>query len=445
MSSLCGSSGAGSSGMRSATAITKVYGAGQKFIAVAVSYDSTIANASVKKTAFKVAGRTVTKVYANTKAALAAKGTDGRYVIVELDPDESDALLWVTDQGGGGSGSSRGGQKPSASGGPKPSPGAGPSGGAGGKIVAGNNTPGGTIKTAKGTVRQTGTLTTTDGTGIAASSAKLTTSKVVNLIVDDFQQLSYKDTVSGRTLKYNLFVPADYDDGKSYPLVLFMHDASVVNVATEGPLVQGLGAVCWAGPEDQARNECLVVAPEYQEVVLDDTYEPTDLFDTTAKLVKAVAKKYSVDSKRIYTTGQSMGGMMSIGLNVKYPDLFAAAFVVAGQWPDEQCDSLADKTQWFLASQDDSGAYPGQQAILKVIKAEGADITTAVWDATSTAAEFATDVRRVTAKSTPVNFTPLQSGTVQKATGGTTMAHMATWQVAYTIPGIRDWIMKQSQ
>jgi predicted peptidase len=42
-----------------------------------------------------------------------------------------------------------------------------------------------------------------------------------------------------------------------------------------------------------------------------------------------------------------------------------------------------------------------------------------------------------------VNFAAFQAGTVVPS-GSTTSAHMATWQVAYTIPGIRDWIMRQS-
>lgn len=69
-----------------------------------------------------------------------------------------------------------------------------------------------------------------------------------------------------------------------------------------------------------------MLAPEYGSVVVDDEYKPSPLFDATADLVLAVTKKYSVDPKRRYATGQSMGAMMSLGLNIKYPDLFAASF-----------------------------------------------------------------------------------------------------------------------
>ncbi|MEU0967425.1 hypothetical protein ABZ357_19045 [Streptomyces sp. NPDC005917] len=42
-----------------------------------------------------------------------------------------------------------------------------------------------------------------------------------------------------------------------------------------------------------------------------------------------------------------------------------------------------------------------------------------------------------------MNYATFQTGTVTGTTGATS-AHMGTWQIAYSIPGIRDWIMKQS-
>ncbi|MET7488635.1 PHB depolymerase family esterase [Streptomyces sp. NPDC005538] len=435
-----------------ATAITQVFGDGQKLVAVAVEYDRAIDTASLSTSTFDVTDRKVTKVYANTRAALAEKGRDGRYVIVELSPDDTAAALWVTQQGSGTGPSGSAGVSSSksstsgASSASSPSASASSSGGGGvgeGGPKVGDSTPGGTIVAAKATLTQKGTVTTADGTRYAADSTTLTTSKVINLIVDDFKQLSYHDPATGQTLKYNLFVPKGYDPGKSYPLVLFMHDASVVNVATEGPLVQGLGAVCWASDADQARHESFVLAPEYGSVVVDDTYKPSPLFDATANLVKAVTKKYSIDSKRLYATGQSMGAMMTVGLNIKYPDLFAASFVVAGQWPSGQAKPLAEKKLWIVVSQDDDKSYSGENAITKVIKAEGTKVGTAVWDGQSTSAQFAADVRSLEKQKAPVNYASFQAGTTVKSGSGTS-AHMGTWHIAYTIPGIRDWIMRQS-
>ncbi|MEW1830692.1 hypothetical protein [Streptomyces sp. NPDC088196] len=427
--------------IRGATAITKVYGDGQKLIAVAVEYDTDITGSALSTSTFKVADRTVTKVYTNRTANLATEGGNGRYVIVEMSPDDKAAALWVTQQGSGTASKST---SPSASPTASSSSSSGQAPGGGGPKV-GDSTPGGTIVAAKATLTQTGTVTTTGGTHYPASTTRVTTDAVKNLIVDDFRQFTFTDPATKRTLKYNLFIPKGYDrdHSKSYPLVLFMHDASVVNVATEGPLVQGLGAVCWASPEDQARHEAFVLAPEYDSVVIDDTYKPSPLFDATAHLVQELTKKYHLDEKRLYATGQSMGAMMTLGLNIKYPDLFGASFVVAGQWPADQAKPLAKKKLWIVVSQDDDKSYSGENAITKVIKEQGTAVGTAVWNGRSTGAQFATDVRSLKAQKAQVNYASFKTGTVVPA-GSTTSAHMATWQVAYTIPGIREWVMNQS-
>ena len=423
--------------MKSATAITKVYGDGQKFIAVAVEYDTEIDTSKLSVSSFKVEGRTVTKVYANSRAAMADRGTDGKYVIVELSPDDDSALLWggVGSGGGGAPGTAQ----PSASTAPTSSPYVIP-----GPQVGSTGGPA-TIKAAKGTVTQAGTVTTTGGTGYAAGDTKVSTGRTVNLIVDDFEQFTYKDSKTGRSLPYNLYIPKDYDRSKSYPLVLFMHDASLITTTVRATLVQGLGAVCWAAPEDQAKRPAFVLAPQYPEVVVGDDYKPTALFDTTADLVRSLTAKYSIDTDRLYSTGQSMGAMMTLGLNIKYPDLFAASWVVAGQWPSAQAAPLAEKNLWVTVSQGDTKAYPGENAIMAVVEKAGTKVSRAVWDGQSSAAEFAADVKAMAAKGTTVNYASFKKGST--LAGGLANAHgvehNSTWPIAYTIEDIRAWIFAQ--
>ena len=432
------SAGGGDGGghMKSATAITKVYGDGQKFIAVAVEYDTEIDTSKLSTSSFKVEGRTVTKVYANTGAAMADQGTDGKYVIVELSPDDKSALLWG---GVGSGGGAPGTAQPSASTASTSSPYVIP-----GPQVGSTGGPA-TIKAAKGTVTQAGTVTTSGGTGYAGGDAKVGTSRTVNLIVDDFEQFTYKDSKTGRSLPYNLYVPKDYDRSKSYPLVLFMHDASLITTTVRATLVQGLGAVCWAAPEDQAKRPAFVLAPQYPEVVVGDDYKPTALFDTTVDLVRSLTAKYSIDTDRLYSTGQSMGAMMTLGLNIKYPDLFAASWVVAGQWPSAQAAPLAEKNLWVTVSQGDTKAYPGENAIMAVVEKAGTKVSRAVWDGQSTAAEFAADVKDMAAKGTTVNYASFKKGST--LAGGLANAHgvehNSTWPIAYTIEDIRAWIFAQ--
>lgn len=80
---------------KSATAIAQVFGDGQKLTAVAVEFDQDIDNAKLSTSTFNVDGRTITKVYANTAAAIADQGTNGQYAIVELSPNDQGAALYA--------------------------------------------------------------------------------------------------------------------------------------------------------------------------------------------------------------------------------------------------------------------------------------------------------------------------------------------------------------
>lgn len=389
--------------VRSITAITQVFGEGQKLTAVAVEYDRDIDGVRLSTSTFRVAGRIVTASYANTTPAPAEVRRNGRYVIVELAPDDPDALLYVLDK----------------------------------RTV--------TRRPAMASVTQTGPVFTTAGDAYAASAEVLVTRNVVNLIVDDFRQFEYIDPKTGDVLNYNLFVPRNYDRNKSYPLVLFMHDAGATNTRTDTTLVQGLGAVVWASPSDQARHEAFVLAPQYSTQIVNDKSEATSYLDTTANLVNRLADEYSIDRNRLYATGQSGGAMMSIAIGIKYPDLFAASFLVAGQWDATKVQPLSNDKLWIVVSEGDLKAYPGQNAITAELEKNGATVGRAVWDGRSSPVEFAAAVRKLAAEDRSINYVVLKKGTVvppgQDDDGGSN--HINTWRIAYTIDGIRDWIFEQ--
>lgn len=408
--------------IKSVTALTEVFGEGQKLTAVAVEYDQAVENAKLATSTFMVAGRTITAVYANTAAEKAPapvvqmgppgsqtpqvlQGANGQFVIIELSPSDHGAALWVQ------------------------------SGRTSARLEA------------KVAVTQIGEVTTTDGATYAANPHALINDQVINLVVDDFQQLEFKDPNTGITVKYNLFVPKNYDKTKSYPLVMFIHDAGVTSTDTEATLVQGLGAVIWATPAEQAKHECFVLAPQFSTQIVNDKSEAAADLDATVNLINALVSQYSIDTKRIYATGQSGGCMSSIFLNINYPDLFAASFLVAGQWDPTVVAPLAKDKLWIVVSAGDVKAFPGMNAITSVLEKEGANVSREMWNGQSTATEFAFLVSKMMAAGNPIKYTVFQRGTVVPAgmtdDGGSN--HVCTWRIAYTIEGIRDWLFRQSK
>ena len=84
------------------------------------------------------------------------------------------------------------------------------------------------------------------------------------------------------------------------------------------PLYQGNGAIAWASPEFQAQHPCFVIAPEFDEIIMDDTSTASNYLDATINLIKHLKTKLPIDGKRLYTTGQSGGGMMPIALRLRF-------------------------------------------------------------------------------------------------------------------------------
>lgn len=390
--------------IQSVTALTEVFGDGQKTTAAIVEYDTNINSEKLDKTAFSVEGRTIINVYANTLPEKSSVGKDGKYVFLELSKEDDNAATFI--------------QKGRTS----------------------------EIKKAVVSVKQLRKIETADGKYIEADGI-VSSNKTINLIVDDFTQHKYLDAKTGKTVNYNLFVPKDYDRNKSYPLVLFIHDAGVTSTDTKATLVQGLGAVVWAGSSEQAKRECFVLAPQYATATVNDNSEATEDLDATVNLISELTTKYHIDRNRIYTTGQSMGCMSSIALNIKYPDLFAASLLVAGQWDASKVSPMVNDKLWIIVSEGDLKAFPGMNAITETLEKQGAKITRATWNGRATPVEFAYDVQSVLAQGNSIQYTPLKKGTVvspgMKDDGGSN--HICTWRIAYGIEGVRDWLFKQSK
>jgi hypothetical protein len=74
----------------------------------------------------------------------------------------------------------------------------------------------------------------------------------------------------------------------------------------------------------------------------------------------------SIDQNRLYTTGQSAGCMASIAFNIKYPDLFAASLLVAGQWNFQAMAGMIHNNIWIIVSEGDQRAFPGMNAAIAV-------------------------------------------------------------------------------
>ena len=99
---------------------------------------------------------------------------------------------------------------------------------------------------------------------------------------------------------------------------------------------------------------------------------------------------------------------------------------------------------WITVSEGDTKVYPGQNAILAALKADGATNTQAQIDGSWSDDKLSSVCAAVAAKGTAINYTTFKTGTLPGTDAGA-MEHMVTWQKAYNIESIREWIFAQKK
>ena len=88
------------------------------------------------------------------------------------------------------------------------------------------------------------------GRGMTDKSDDNVLQQLIKENLHKFSQWEYQDAETGKSMEYNLYVPENYDGEKSYPLLLFIADASTVRKEVTSPLTQGYGALVWATREE---------------------------------------------------------------------------------------------------------------------------------------------------------------------------------------------------
>lgn len=377
---------------------------GQKTTSVAVEYDTPVASESVSAACFKVRGRTVT----DAKAVDCFGGRRGHFVLLTLDPADRAALTR--------------------------------------KLVGFGPDTKTEVTGTTAAVCQCTSIRAANGGIISEIPAEMNVTAEISPIVDDFIQAEFH-TVYGRTLPYNLYIPRNLESGKEYPLVVFLHDSSACSDSVNATLLQGMGALVWAVSEEQEKRPCFVLAPQYTEKAAFDDYTTTWHADATAELIKALCNQYAVDENRIYGTGQSMGCMMLCDLIVRYPELFTACYLVAGQWSPDKMAAHVNARLWILVSEKDEKAYPTMRETVEKLESAGAKVACGHIDAKAGIADQRAFADAVLADEAGIQFTWYEgdSDLPEGMSPFPGCYHLCTWLWAYGMEPIREWLFRQSK
>src|SRR5688572_25687874 len=174
----------------------------------------------------------------------------------------------------------------------------------------------------------------------------------------------------GNVLPYRILFPDNYDKGKKYPLLLFLHGAGLRGSDNEKQLMHG--ARLFLIEENKKKYPAIIVIPQcpadsrWPSLIIDRSRYPVKLaFDYTKpatwplraanELVRAIADTAGVDKSRIYITGFSMGGMGTFESVFRYPDLYAAALPICGGGDANAYNKRLKNTSfWIFHGADDA-------------------------------------------------------------------------------------------
>ena len=130
-------------------------------------------------------------------------------------------------------------------------------------------------------------------------------------------------TVGGKSYRYQVYVPAEYESRTDWPVILALHGAG--ERGSDGMLQTTVG-LAPAVRKDPARFPAIIVFPQ----VPTDSAWAGGPADAAMQALRQTMSAYKVDADRVYLTGLSMGGRGSWYVAYRNPKVFAAVAPICG-------------------------------------------------------------------------------------------------------------------
>lgn len=183
------------------------------------------------------------------------------------------------------------------------------------------------------------------------------------------------------TLPYRLFVPQNYDRKKKYPLVVYLHGGGGVGDDNLKQISGGNGSLIdfFTQANTQTRYPAFVVAPQssgdgWMERPL-VSRNPTRQLKLVVELIDELRRTHSIDARRVYVAGQSLGGFGTFALVAEFPKLFAAGVPLCGGADESKASSIIKTPLWVFHGENDQ-AVPVDlsRRIVAAMKKAGGDV-----------------------------------------------------------------------
>jgi predicted peptidase len=188
-----------------------------------------------------------------------------------------------------------------------------------------------------------------------------------------FLDKTYKGP-DGTEHKYVLFVPHDYKKGTPTPTILFLHGAgetkpkegSKPKTTPKMPVEVGLG------PAIRKREKTFPFITIIPQAPTRGWQAGGTSAQMALGMLEQVETEYTVDPKRTYLTGLSMGGYGTWSLAATMPDKWAAIVPICGGGDPKTAEKIKDIPTWVFHGDKDP-AVPVQRSrdMVEAIKKAG--------------------------------------------------------------------------
>src|SRR5687768_721050 len=197
--------------------------------------------------------------------------------------------------------------------------------------------------------------------------------------VDGFVARSFK-AASGVTMPYRLFVPAEDARKQPLPLVVYLHGGGGVGTDNLKQISGGNanGTHVWTTADAQRKHPAFVLAPqlpENQQWGAPATDALSAYAEAALEIVAALSREFAIDARRIYLTGQSLGGRGTWDIISKRPDMFAAAVPLCGDGSRSRVAAARRLAIWvFHGAQDPLVPVTGSRELVAALRAVGSPV-----------------------------------------------------------------------
>jgi predicted peptidase len=185
-----------------------------------------------------------------------------------------------------------------------------------------------------------------------------------------FVKRVYKNT-DGHESPYEVFVPHDYDGSKAVPVILFLHGSGETKGDKSGKMPVEVGL----GPAIKKREKTFPFLTIIPQAEMPRGWGANSENGKRAlAILDDVMKEFKTDSKRIYLTGLSMGGMGTWSMAMAHPDKWAAIAPICGRGDVKQAEKIKDIPCWcFHGDKDTAVPVAGSRDMIAAIKKAGGD------------------------------------------------------------------------